>query len=180
MRQTIERLREQLARAEAEHPTGVCLERVLRAERDKLRRDLDHKDHELADFKAQLAEARAEVAVLTEKLSLVTEDYIKHRNALEKAEAEVERLRDELARLKAQLVSVGEFQTLLTRERDEAHADLRHAQAAVSEQYRRAEAAEAKLARCVEALESIASNTCCDSCQEAALVARAALGRAER
>ena len=32
-------------------------------------------------------ELRAERDALTEKLSLVTEDYIKHRNALEKAEA---------------------------------------------------------------------------------------------
>lgn len=30
-----------------------------------------------------------------------------------------------------------------------------------------------------EALESIAANTCCDRCQEAALVARAALAKGE-
>jgi len=33
--------------------------------------------------------------------------------------------------------------------------------------------AERQLAAAVEALESIAANTCCDTCQEAALVARA-------
>jgi septal ring factor EnvC (AmiA/AmiB activator) len=37
------------------------------------------------------------------------------------------------------------------------------------------EQAEAKLAKAMEALRSIATNTCCDSCQEAGLVARAAL-----
>lgn len=33
------------------------------------------------------------------------------------------------------------------------------------------------LAEAVKALESIAANTCCDSCREAALVARAALAK---
>ena len=39
----------------------------------------------------------------------------------------------------------------------------------------RAEKAEAEVARLRAALESIAANTCCDRCQEAALVARDAL-----
>lgn len=37
------------------------------------------------------------------------------------------------------------------------------------------EAAERRITGLVAALESIAANTCCDRCQEAALVARAAL-----
>lgn len=39
------------------------------------------------------------------------------------------------------------------------------------------DALEAKLAKAGEALTSIAVNTCCGGCQEAALVARAALSR---
>ena len=38
---------------------------------------------------------------------------------------------------------------------------------------------EARIAELEAALRSIASNTCCDKCQEAALVARAALGEKE-
>ena len=41
------------------------------------------------------------------------------------------------------------------------------------------ERTEARLAALREALESIAKNTCCERCQEAALVARAALRRKE-
>ena len=43
---------------------------------------------------------------------------------------------------------------------------------------KRIEQLEADLAAMREALQSIAANTCCDKCQEAALVARAALGDA--
>jgi hypothetical protein len=39
--------------------------------------------------------------------------------------------------------------------------------------------AESKLAKAVEALRSIAANTCCTPCQEAALVARATLAEIE-
>ena len=39
----------------------------------------------------------------------------------------------------------------------------------------RIEELEAKLAKAMTGLNSIASNTCCDKCQEAALVARATL-----
>lgn len=42
----------------------------------------------------------------------------------------------------------------------------------------RIEALAARVAKLEEALESIANNTCCEKCQEAALVARAALGEA--
>jgi flagellar biosynthesis/type III secretory pathway chaperone len=44
----------------------------------------------------------------------------------------------------------------------------------------RAESAEARAAKLGEALRSIAANTCCDRCQEAALVARAALSAPEK
>ncbi len=52
-----ERLRQKLEGAEAEHPTGVWLERGLRNERDKMRRDLDLKDHQIAALKDELAKA---------------------------------------------------------------------------------------------------------------------------
>ena len=46
------------------------------------------------------------------------------------------------------------------------------------EQIRRREAAEDECARLRAALQSIANSACCGGCQEAALVARAALGAA--
>ena len=58
-------LRQKLAEAEAEHPTGVCLERGLRSERDKLRRDLDRKDHEVSELRAEVERAdKAQAALL--------------------------------------------------------------------------------------------------------------------
>lgn len=56
----------------------------------------------------------------------------------------------------------------IERERD----DLRHSQQSDDKDYQVLRASNARLR---EALESIAHNSCCDKCQEAALVARAAL-----
>lgn len=61
--------------------------RAAEAERDEAR----------ADWVALVDEAastEAERDALTEKLSLVTEDYIKHRNALERAEAALREWRE--------------------------------------------------------------------------------------
>ena len=44
----------------------------------------------------------------------------------------------------------------------------------------RADAAEARIAALEAALKSIASNTCCDGCREAALVAQAALSQEDK
>jgi len=43
-----------LEQSQAEHPTGVCLESHFKAERDRARRDLDRKDHEVAELKAEV------------------------------------------------------------------------------------------------------------------------------
>jgi hypothetical protein len=62
-----------------------------------------------------------------------------------------------------------------TREADKKNLDAWHESA--GRHCDRADRAEARIAKLEAALRSIAANTCCDKCQEAALVARAALGR---
>ena len=58
---------------------------------------------------------------------------------------------------------------------DKALADLDLAQKALRATDMRLAAAESRAERMAKALRSIAANGCCDRCQEAALVARAAL-----
>lgn len=75
-----------LAEAEAEHPTGVCLERELRAERDKLRRDLDRKDHEVAEL-------RDKVEMLLNQNREIAASNADHVRWHREKEAEIDRLR---------------------------------------------------------------------------------------
>jgi hypothetical protein len=96
----------------------------------------------------------------------------------EQAEAQVEKLTRERELIRKRLrheVSIDEayrlMDTIQQGWRDIAARKLR-------EEHRRRQQAEAKLAKAMEALRSIATNTCCDSCQEAGLVARAALAAA--
>ncbi len=87
-----------LAEAEAEHPTGVCLERGLRAERDKLRRDLDRKDHEVSDLKAESAGRDAHLSVIAKELGV--EGRVAAVHAVRGLKAEVSRLTEMVGRLK--------------------------------------------------------------------------------
>jgi len=78
---------ERCKRTEAERET-------LRAERGSLLEQLARKDAERNELRAEVARLRGDVESLTDRLSSVTEDYVKERNAAEKAEAALRELRE--------------------------------------------------------------------------------------
>jgi DNA repair exonuclease SbcCD ATPase subunit len=102
--------------------------------------------------------------------------------ALEAAQAEIEALRRERDEAREVFTHMSEeFRAAALCDAVQASVgeNLPKLMSRIAEAEAAREAAEAKAARLEEALRSVAANTCCDTCREAALVARAALGGRE-
>jgi chromosome segregation ATPase len=115
---------------------------------------------------------RKEADVLTEQLEAASADA-------KEAEAYAEELERDLNTCRMAQVVMENGIAEAEKERDDYAFRLADANNTYSEMHVALSEANDKLAKAVEALRSIAANTCCTPCQEAALVARATLAEIE-
>jgi septal ring factor EnvC (AmiA/AmiB activator) len=110
LEEVIADLRAEVKRLKQDPRTHVCTERMLREERDKLRRDLDRKDHEVAGLKDDLEAADRAAAFWQREAQRLSDKVAELRAAHEallathrEAAREHQRVWEEKERLRAEV-----------------------------------------------------------------------------